>query len=118
MTSLATARWVLLAGLAFVFLYFGIEKFVDPFTWIGWMPTWMDGLLGLPVSSWLSIIGGTEILIGVMLIVPMRAMQRTGSFLAVLHLCGILATIGWNDVAVRDVGLLAMAIAVWFMPRY
>ena len=36
----------------------GIEKFVDPFTWIGWMPTWMDGLLGMPVATWLSVMAG------------------------------------------------------------
>ncbi len=43
MSAVHTSRWTLIAGLAFVFIYFGIDKFVHPLIWIGWMPAWLDG---------------------------------------------------------------------------
>lgn len=115
MSSITTARWTLILGIAFVFLYFGIEKFTDPKTWIGWMPAWMDGLMGYKVDLWLKVIGATEIVIGAMVLVPVRLVQKIGSLLASLHLVGILTQIGWNDIAVRDTGLLCMTTALWYL---
>ena len=115
MTRTTLSRWILLAGLAFVFLYFGIDKFVHPKIWIGWMPDRMDGLLGIGNDRWLSLIGATEIAIGVMLLIPIRIVQKVGTALAVLHLLGILTQVGWNDIAVRDIGLLLMGAALWFL---
>jgi len=118
MSSMHTARWILIAGLAFVFIYFGIDKFINPLVWSGWMPTWMDGLLGLDKSQWMQITAAAEIIIGAMLIFPVYAIQRTAALLATLHLCAVLSQTGWNGIAVRDIGLLAAAIALWFIPRY
>ena len=115
MSPLNIGRWILILGLAFVFGYFGIEKFIQPLNWIGWMPKWMDGLLGMGINAWLSIIGAGEIAIAIGLLIPIRLIQQIASVLAALHLAGILTQIGWNDVAIRDIGLLAIAIAIPFL---
>lgn len=115
MNNVNIAKWTLIAGLAFVFITFGIDKFVTPEVWIGWMPLWMDGLAGLNVNAWMGVIAMIEIALGVMLIVPVRIVQKTGALLVALYLVGILSHTGWNNLAVRDGGLLAGAVALWYL---
>ncbi|MSR67965.1 hypothetical protein EXS65_04050 [Candidatus Peribacteria bacterium] len=115
MSRTAIARSILIIGIAFVFLYFGIEKFVHPNLWIVWMPDWMDGLLGLTLGSWLSIVGVTEIVIAVLLLVPVRIVRQVAIIAASLHLFGIVMEVGWNDVGVRDIGLMFMSVSLWFL---
>lgn len=115
MNSTQLARTVLVLGLAFVFGYFGIDKFLNPLNWVGFMPVWMNGLAGQKVAVWLSITGAAEIVIAILLLIPVPIVRKTGAVLAVLHLIGVLSQVGWNDVAVRDIGLLLMAVAVWLL---
>jgi uncharacterized membrane protein len=107
--------WILTAGLVFVFGYFGIDKFVHPEIWIGWIPPWMEGFVGLPRETWLSIIGFSEASLAILLLIPVRIVQKIGALLIVLHLIGILTQVGWNDIAVRDIGLLFMGIALFML---
>jgi uncharacterized membrane protein len=115
MSRITTARWTLILGLAFIFLYFGIVKFTEPKAWIGWMPAWIDGLFSIDVNTWLKIIGATEIALGIMILVPVRFVQQLASILMTLHLTGIVWEVGWNDIAVRDIGLLLMATSVFYL---
>lgn len=115
MSSTTTARYLLILGVAFVFVYFGVDKFFHPLVWIGWLPTWMNGLAGLDKSIWLNIIAITEIIIGIMVLIPVRGVRKVVVLLAALHLTGILTQTGWNDIAVRDIGLLFMTMALWYL---
>lgn len=107
-----TPRWLLILGLAFVFGYFGIDKFWHPILWIQWIPDWMDGLIGMNKDAWLKLIGASEIILAVGLLLPSYLIQRIAAALCGLHLLGVLTQTGWNDVAVRDIGLLAIAITL------
>lgn len=100
-------------GLAFVFAYFGVDKFVHPQLWIDWMPLWMDGLLGMSNHAWMLITGAAEIFFALMLIIPVRSIRQTGAFLCALHLVAVLTQTGWNDIAVRDIGLLFMSLGLF-----
>lgn len=104
---------LLTAGLAFVFIYFGVDKFVHPTWWIDWMPTWMEGLMGFSRSGWMYITGALEILFAVMLIIPIRIIRQSGAILCALHLVAVLTQTGWNDIAVRDIGLLFMSLGLF-----
>jgi hypothetical protein len=106
---------VLIIGLAFVFGYFGIDKLITPLVWIGWIPLWMEGLLGMTRETWLSIIGIGEIFLAVLLLIPHLLVRKVAAALSTLHLLGILTQTGWNDVAVRDIGLLAAAVALFLL---
>jgi uncharacterized membrane protein len=108
-------KYLLIAALAFVFIYFGIDKFINPIIWIGFMPPWMDGLMGMSLNTWLLITGVTEIIFGAMLFVPNRRVQQAGTILIALHLVAILTQIGWNDIAIRDIGLLLASGALFFL---
>lgn len=109
------ARNFLIAALAFVFAYFGVDKFQNPIIWIGWMPAWMEGLLGMSKNVWLQITGVTEILFAVMLLIPHRRIRQAGAILIPLHLVAVLTQTGWNEIAVRDIGLLLSSIALFFL---
>ena len=79
------------------------------------MPEWMDGLMGLKNGVWMDITGVAEIVIGAAILLPYRRVQRIASLFASLHLVAILTQIGWNEIAVRDTGLLCMTMAVWYL---
>ncbi len=115
MSPITTARWTLALGTAFVFLYFGVEKFLHPDIWIGWMPSWLDGALGLKLKTWMDVTAVMEIVIGIGVLVPKRIVQRVSALLASLHLVAILSQIGWNEIAVRDGGLVCMTMALWYL---
>lgn len=110
-----SAKWVLVAGLVFVFGYFGIDKFLNPLVWIVWMPTWMDGLMGMPKDTWLQIMGVLEMVMAVLVLLPMRRVQQLGVMLMAVHMLGILSQVGWNDIAIRDIGLLATMGALFLL---
>lgn len=115
MTNTATARYTLAAGLAFVLVVFGIDKFLHPLVWIGWIPKSFDGLIGMSQGTWLRLIGTVEVFLGVLVIVPKALVQKIASVLIALHLVAILTQTGWNDIAVRDIGLLFMTIGLFYL---
>ena len=111
------AMVLLIAALAFVFLVFGAWKFVAPILWIGWIPPWMEGFLGLSRETWLSIIGALEVVFAILLLVPLRRVRRIGCVLVMAHLVAVLTQTGWNDVFVRDAGLLVASLALFVLLR-
>lgn len=108
---------ILSLSLALVFGYFGLDKFQHSIIWIGWIPSWMDGLLSFSSNGWLHIVGLVEMFTAVLLLVPQRKVRSAGALLAAAQLTAILTQTGWNDVAARDVGLLAAALALFFLLR-
>lgn len=114
MQRTSITKWLLIAGLAFVFWNFGIDKFIHPEIWIGWMPLWMDGLMGLPRETWLSIVGASETFFAILLLIPVRKVRMAGAILVAVHLAVILTQVGWNDIGVRDIGLMMSALALAF----
>lgn len=107
-----SAKWLLILSLVFVFGYCGIDKFIHPLTWIGWLPVAMDGLGGLPKESWLKLIAIAEIFLAALLLIPVKTVQKITVILMVLHMLGVLTQVGWNEMAVRDIGIMMSAIAL------
>lgn len=104
--------WLLIVALALVFGLFGVDKFLSPIVWIGWMPTWMEGLLGLPRETWLQIVGTTEIALAILVLIPVRRLRQIATCICALHLLIIITLTGYNDIAIRDVGLLLSSLAL------
>ena len=115
MSPITTAKWTLILGIAFIFITFGVEKYMDAANWVHFIPHWMDGILGYGGGFWLKVIGGLEIAYGVMVLVPVRLVQKIGSALTSLHLVAVLTQSGWNETAIRDSGLLCMTTALWYL---
>ena len=106
------ATYVLIGSLVFVFGWFGIDKFRDPYFWSTYLPDWMEGLMNIPGTSWVVVIGLFELLLALLLLIPIRRLRRVAVTLMILHLIGILWQVGWNDIGVRDIGLAMSAAAL------
>lgn len=100
-------------GLCYVFIAFGTDKFIHPFLWLGWIPLWMEGFLGMPREAWLPIIGAVESLIGIAALLPVRIIRIPGFIGMIGYLIAVLTQTGLlNDTGIRDTGLLLGAIAL------
>ncbi len=106
------AKYVLIGSLVFVFGYFGIEKFINPELWVGWLPDSIDGFLGLSKYQWLNFFGVVEIASAIALLIPVRRLQQLATAGIILQLIGILTQTGWNEIAVRDIDILLGAVAL------
>ena len=110
--------FLLRAGLAAVFLWFGIDKMVHPSYWLNaWVPQWFLEVLakfGTDGIQFVYVNGVFEILIGVSLL--SGVLIKFFSFLAVIFLLSVIVSVGLNEVVVRDIGLLGGFLALLFMP--
>lgn len=105
-----TASLLLRFALGVPFLVFGIGKFVDAASWVGYIPPWMTPLLPVSVWTFLTIIGVTECVLGALLLAGLWT--RIVAALAALHLLGIIVALGGNEIAFRDATLLLTALAL------
>jgi hypothetical protein len=116
------SRWIIAVGLAIVMVDFGADKLLHAQNWIGWMPAWIDGFLGVTVARWITVIGLGELIVGLGLLIPPKHIQRIAALLASVHLVSVIIVVAsisggfvWNDqIVIRDIGLLAMGIALMF----
>ena len=116
MNARTNARWILALSLAYVFAFFGVEKFLHPLLWIGWIPPWMEGALGLTRNQWLPIFGVFQILLAASLLVPKGRIQKFSAAIAAFFLLAVLTQTGLlNDIGVRDLGLLCAALALFVL---
>ena len=100
------AQLLLRLGLAGVFVWFGVDKFLRPDIWVVQMPEFLQ-LYGV---DFIFFLGASELVIGVLFL--SKKYFRIGALGAVGILIGAIGTLGWNDIAVRDAGLLVMAFSL------
>ena len=114
--STKTSNLILRLGLAFVFLWFGIDKFIHPDYWINaWMPFWFQSILsrlGIGNLNFIYANGIFEVVIGLCFI--FNIFVKLFALLTVLFLLSIIISFGLNEVLVRDVGLIGAALALLF----
>lgn len=97
-------------GLGITFLWIGILIFRDPIAWGGFLKPWAADLLPMPLEQAMISTAVLDFLIGFFLIVDY--FTWIAAFLGAVHLTMVLAVAGIDDVTVRDIGLLAAAIAL------
>lgn len=99
-------------GLAFVFLYAGVSSLMDSQLWVGYLPQFMGNIIALDVA--IKFIAVYEIVLGLLLV--SGKFRKVAAMLSALTLAGIIASsLNQFVITFRDVGLLLMAIALFFM---
>lgn len=101
---------ILRVGLAVTFLWIGILIFREPEAWGGLLQPWAAELI---LGSLKTAMIGTALLdiaIGIFLLI--NVFTWLAALLGALHLVIVLATTGITAVTVRDIGLLAAAVAL------
>jgi len=106
-------------GLAIVFLWFGIDKFFHPDYWLGtWMPEWIlnvVGVVGISASQLIYVVGIFEILIALSMVTSV--FMRIFSLLGMIILLIVFVSSGFENVLVRDLGLVCALLAVVLWPE-
>ena len=104
------SMFVIRIGLAIVFLLFGIDKFINPELWFGYVPNFILQLTPLSLNLFIFLLGILEAIIGLFLLLGF--LTRITAIIAAILLLGVIFTVGYNEITVRDIGLLAMAISL------
>ena len=94
-------------------ILFGLDKFTNLMTdWTAYLAPWIDDLVPGTAQQAMYAVGVTEVVAGLLVAVA----PRIGGVVVAAWLAGIvvnLLTLGdYYDVALRDVGLLAAAVAL------
>ncbi|OGN05224.1 MAG: hypothetical protein A2746_01005 [Candidatus Yanofskybacteria bacterium RIFCSPHIGHO2_01_FULL_44_22] len=117
--SLRYSNLILRLGLAFVFFWFGIDKFMQPEYWLNaWVPENVVRFVaqfGLSGIAFIYLNAIFEILIATSL--ALNIFSALFSFLGAAFLLVVIFTHGFNEVLVRDMGLLGGFLSVLFWPR-
>ena len=94
-------------------IVFGLDKFTNLLTdWPAYLAPWIDGIVPGSAQQAMYAVGVVEVLAGVLVAV----VPRFGGWLVAAWLGGIIVNLltipGFYDIALRDVGLLAGAVAL------
>ena len=102
---------ILRFGMAITFLWIGILIFRNPEAWIGYIQPWAANLLLVPPKTAMFATAVLDIAVGILFLTNYLLWLPAG--LASLHLALVLTVSGINAITVRDIGLLAAAIALF-----
>ncbi|MBX4196667.1 DoxX family protein [Candidatus Pacearchaeota archaeon] len=102
---------ILRVGISLVFLWFGSQQLLHASDWTTYLPGWVNSLPLQPTTFVLAN-GIFEIIFGLMLILGL--FTRFTAALLAIHMLGIVSSIGYNDVAIRDFGLFMACVAIFF----
>ncbi len=120
--SLHAAQMSIRIGLALVFLWFGVDKFIQPQYWIdAWMPQWAQHgaqAIGMSSMNAVFLIGIFEVLVAVSFVTGF--FTRAFAMAGIVFLGAILVMHGLDEVMVRDIGIIAalVALVIWPQRRY
>lgn len=94
-------------------IVFGLDKFANLLTdWPAYLAPWLDALVPGTAQQAMYAVGAVEVLAGVLVALA----PRIGGWVVAAWLAGIIGNLltipGYFDVALRDVGLLAGAVAL------
>src|SRR3989344_6043712 len=111
--SLRTSHLILRLSLAIVFLWFGVDKFFHPVYWINsWLPQFLINLgayFRISTSAMVYGVGVVELLIGISLV--SNIFVDFFALVAAVLLTTVSLFYGFNEVLVRDVGLIGALLA-------
>ena len=105
-------------GLGVVFFWFGVDKFIHPDFWIGFIPGYMIPLIPVSLALFNVIQGVVETVVGVLLIIGLWR-QVAAIFAGLILIPIIVVTFGFGtyDLALRDIGLLSIAVVLAVTPE-
>lgn len=102
-------------SLAFVFAWFGISEIFNPVYFSGYVPRFVASLPFFNSNLFIQTHGVVLTLLSLCLIFKFY-LRLTGilmMFMLTQIIGGLLLVSGFNEIVVRDIGLLGLAISVW-----
>lgn len=106
---------ILRVGLAITFLWIGVLIFKQPEAWGGYLEPWAAGLLPVPIEQAMMGTAILDLAIGLLLLIDSFVWLAAG--IGAIHLIIVLTVSGITDITVRDIAILAGAVALLFEAR-
>jgi uncharacterized membrane protein YphA (DoxX/SURF4 family) len=103
-----TTAGVVRIALSLVFLWFGATGIFNPGALAGYVPSWAYAL-GDPLTL-VRLNGALDATIGLVLLIGWQV--RIVATIGGLHILGVAAGLGYNDVMIRDIGLALAAFGI------
>tara|TARA_Y100000310_G_scaffold255151_1_gene262419 strand:- start:3164 stop:3559 length:396 start_codon:yes stop_codon:yes gene_type:complete len=103
------APTILRIGISLVFLWFGITQLINPAAYLGYLPSFAQSI-PLTSNTLIYINGIAELILGILLLIGL--FTRLTAFIIILNLITIIIGLGYNDIAIRDFGLLLATLSV------
>ncbi|MBI2004105.1 DoxX family membrane protein [Candidatus Pacearchaeota archaeon] len=94
-------------AIGLVFLLFGVDQLMKPALWTAWIPQFIP----FEPANMVLINGLFDLAIGIFLILGL--FLRPFAAIGIIHLITIIASVGYNDIGIRDFGLLLVLVAVF-----
>jgi len=101
---------ILRVGLAITFLWIGVLIFQNPEAWGGYLLPWAAKLLLIDIKTAMIATAVFDIAVGFLLLTDYLTFWAASA--ATLHLIVVMTVSGINPITVRDLGLLAGALAI------
>jgi uncharacterized membrane protein YphA (DoxX/SURF4 family) len=109
MTKEKIASLLLRIGLAIVFLYAAVASFLEPGTWIAFLPSFLTNII--PAGPLLTIFSIYEIIVAVWLMSGRKIFYAAA--IASLTIVGIISSnLSFLDIVFRDFAILFAALAL------
>src|SRR3954451_9976288 len=107
------AFWLLRIAFTVAPIAFGLDKFFNVLVnWEKYLASWINDILPGTATTGMYIVGGVEILAGVLVLLkPRYAAYIVAAWLGVIIL-NLLTYSGYYDIALRDFGLLLAALTL------
>lgn len=97
-------------GMGITFLWIGLLIFKSPATWSGLVQPWVASLLHEQLEFAMTSTAILDIVIGFLLIVDV--FTWIAALVASVHLLIVIATVGIDEITVRDIALLTGCLAL------
>lgn len=102
---------VLRIGMSLIFFWFAINQFLDPEVWEGFIPSQLTDILNISARNFVLANATFEIIFAGLLLLGIYV--RFAALLLALHLGGIVFSLGYNAIAIRDLGLMFSTFAIF-----
>jgi len=98
-------------GMSLVILWFGINQIIHPVEFLAYVPNSIVALTGITAMAIVKFNGMFELVFGVLLLIGWQT--RWVALLLSLHLFGIMYSVGYNEIGVRDFGLAVATFSIF-----
>ncbi len=97
---------ILRIGLGIVFLWFGVTSILQPEIWSSLVPS----LIPISGNTVIIIMAIFQVLMAILLIIGL--FTRLASLLLAISMIPIIMSLGYNDIAVRDLGIFTALLSL------
>ena len=105
-----TPSIVLRIAISIVLFWFGVSGLFFTSTMVSYVPEWAN-IAGDSLEVTIQINGFIEIILGMLIFTGLFLRIATIGF--IIHMGFILAVVGYNEIGVRDLGLLLSGVALY-----